>query len=200
MKGTKKDAPLISYTVEDTWQHLSRLVLGREVEQMVALVDSSMMGKLQMLCAWEVEYLSSWWLDHWWCGQQTWWTVGWVIDGQMRWQIVGMLSSSSGVLILYSTMQAGPCNPRGLDSSNHSWLEPRDASWCLHIELVLLFSVGADRSAKIEVFHITTAHCTWWFLSMNILLSFPFTSGVPCLSGWAIVLMHWWLINVVCAI
>ena len=35
---------------------------------------------------------------------------------------------------------------------------------------------------------------------INTLLSFPFTSDVPCLSGWAIVLMHWWLINVVCAI
>ena len=147
-----------------------------------------------------LENLSSWWLDRWWCGQQMWWTVGWVIDGQMRWQIVGRSSNSCDGLILYSTMQARPCKLWGLDSSNHSWLEPRDASWYLHIELVLIFSVGADRSAKIVVFHITITHCTWWFLSMNILLSFPFTSGVPCLSGWAIVLMHWWLINVVCAI
>ena len=65
----------------------------------------------------------------------------------------------------------------------HSWLDPRDASWCLHIELVLLFSVGANRSEKIEVFCVTTAYCTGWFLSMNILLSFPFTSSVPCLFG-----------------
>ena len=50
-------------------------------------------------------------------------------------------------------------------------------------ELVLLPSVGAKKSEKIEVFRITTAYCIEWFLSMNILLSFPFASGVPCLHG-----------------
>ena len=57
-------------------------------------------------------------------------------------------------------MQDGSCELCGLDSSNHSWLGPRDASWDLHIELVLLLSVGVDRYAKIEVFHTSTTHCT----------------------------------------
>ena len=103
--------------------------------------------------------------------------------------------------ILHSSCKLGLANSEGwIPQTPLGWCQEIDASWCLNIELVLLFSVGADRSAKIEVFHITTTHCTWWFLSMTILLSFPFTSGVPCLSGWAIVLMHWWLINGVCAI
>ena len=50
-------------------------------------------------------------------------------------------------------------------------------SWCSSYQLVL------RKSVKIEIFHITTAYCIEWFLSMNILLSFPFTSGVPCRSG-----------------
>jgi hypothetical protein len=80
-------------------------------------------------------------------------------------------------------MQAGACYPQGLDSSNHSWLEPRDTSWVLYKELVLSLSVGAKKYEKIEVFRITKTYCIEWFLSMNILLNFPFTSGVPCLSG-----------------
>ena len=39
------------------------------------------------------------------------------------------------------------------------WIQEK-ASWYLQIELVLLCSVGADRSEKIEVFRITTAYCT----------------------------------------
>ena len=48
----------------------------------------------------------------------------------MRWQIVGRLSSSSGGLILFY-MQAGSCISWGLDSSNHSWLEPRECKLVL---------------------------------------------------------------------
>ena len=32
----------------------------------------------------------------------------------------------------------------GLDSSNHYWLDPRDTSLVLYIELVLLLSVGVE--------------------------------------------------------
>ena len=66
-------------------------------------------------------------------------------------------------------------------------------SWCSSYQLVL------RKSAKIEIFHITTTYCIECFLSMNILLSFPFTSGVPCLHGWSTLIMHWRLINVVYA-
>lgn len=91
-----------------------------------------------------------------------WWSV-WADDVAVVWAVVVAVVSYP---IFF--MQAGPCNPRRLDSSNSSWLEPRDASWDLHIELVLLLSVGTDRSMKIEVFHTSTAYCTWWFLSMNL--------------------------------
>ena len=60
------------------------------------------------------------------------------------------------------------------------WIQEK-ASWYLQTELVLLYSVGADRSAKIEVFHSLLYLMV--FINKYILLSFPFTSAVYCLSG-----------------
>ena len=56
------------------------------------------------------------------------------MDEQLLWQFYS---------IFY--LQAGACYPWGLDSSNHSWLEPRDTSWVLYKELVLSLSVGAEK-------------------------------------------------------
>ena len=59
------------------------------------------------------------------------------------------------------------------------------------MELVLWISVGADEFAKISVFH-TPNNLLYLMVFINeyILLSFPFTSSVSCLSSWSIVLMH----------
>ena len=55
-------------------------------------------------------------------------------------------------------------------------------SWSSYTQLVLI------KSAKIEIFHSLLYLMV--FINKYILLSFPFTSGVSCLSGWSIVLMH----------
>ena len=39
------------------------------------------------------------------------------------------------------------------------WIQEKESSY-LQTELVLLYLIGVDKSVKIEVFHITTAHCT----------------------------------------
>ena len=110
-------------------------------------------------------YLRRYWLRK--------WLGNWLVECVSRWcgsrQLIVMRGVGGKWAVLvelerlsYSIfyMQAGPCNPWGLDSSNHSWLEPRDASWDLYLELVLLLLVGAEEFVKIEVFHTSTAHCT----------------------------------------
>ena len=94
-------------------------------------------------------------------------------------------------------MQVGACYPWGLDSSNHSWLEPRDTSWVLYKELVLLHSVGAE---KIWEDWSLPHHNNLLYLMVfiNTLLSFPFTSivrlGYTC---WYTVLILWSIILMV---
>ena len=51
-------------------------------------------------------------------------------------------------LLSYFFMQAGACYPWGLDSSNHSWLGPRDTSWVLYKELVLSLLVGVEKNLR----------------------------------------------------
>ena len=87
----------------------------------------------------------------------------WADDVAVVWATVVAVVSYS---IFY--MQAGPCNPWGLDSSNSSWLDPRDTSWVLYIELVLLLSVGAEEICEYWSLPHSTTYCTWWFLSMNL--------------------------------
>ena len=105
------------------------------------------------------------------------------------------LSSSSGSGTLFYILHAS----WALQSLRVGFLKPLLVG-AKRRKLVLLLSVGAEEICEDGSLPHSTAYCTGWFLSMNILLSFPFTSGVPCLFSWAIVLMHWWLINVVCAI
>ena len=50
-------------------------------------------------------------------------------------------------------------------------------------ELVLLLSVGAKKICEDRDLPHHHNLLYEWFLSMNILLSFPFTSGVLCLRG-----------------
>jgi len=61
------------------------------------------------------------------------------------------------------------------------WIQEK-ASWYSYTQSVLI------KCTKIEIFHNSLYLMV--FLNEYILLSFPFTIGVSCLSGWSIVLKH----------
>ena len=86
-------------------------------------------------------------------------------------------------------LQAGSCTLWGLDSSNHSWLDPRERKLGLVKELELLFQLELEKSEKIEVFRIATS-ILYLMVFINISLSFPFIFGVSLLCDWSIVTMH----------
>ena len=84
-------------------------------------------------------------------------------------------------VLFYSTCKLGLANSEGWIPQTPLGWNQENASWYLHIELVLLLLVGAERSAKIDVFH-TPNNLLYLmvFINESILLSFPFTSGVNC--------------------
>ena len=83
--------------------------------------------------------------------------------------------------ILHFSCKLGLAIPEGwIPQTTLGWSQ-ENASWYLHLELVLLISVGANESAKIGVFHTPNSLLYLMvFINESILLSFPFTSGVNC--------------------
>ena len=69
-------------------------------------------------------------LSRWWC-MARWIVVVQRIDGQIRWQIVGRLSSSSGGLILYSTCKLGLAIPEDwIPQTPFGWIQEIQAGSC----------------------------------------------------------------------
>ena len=59
-----------------------------------------------------------------------------------------------------SSCKLGLAIPKGWIPQTPLGWNQENASWDLHIEMVLLLSIGDDRAMKIEVFHTSMAHCT----------------------------------------
>ena len=104
----------------------------------------------------------------------------------MMWQTDGWAVAVAVYSIFFK--QAESCYPWGLDSSNSSWLDSRESKLVLAHRVGTLTQLVLIKSAKIEIFHSLLYLMV--FINKYILLSFPFTYGVSCLSGWSIVLMH----------
>ena len=136
--------------------------------------------------------------------ESNWW-AGWIVDFvewlMDRWGDIWLTDWVAAVAVLFYVLHA-------------SWdLQP------LRIGFLKLLLVGSKR-CKLGLVHRAGALIVSWcwkicedwslphrhsslylmvFINESILLSFPFTSGVPCLFGWSIVLMHIkWMVNKCC--